>query len=98
MSKAAATLALAFASAALVAPAANAQTLTFLHSFCASLNSNGYCADGNYPVAGLMQHTNGDLYGTTEDGGATDDGTVFKVTLSGKLSGPLKSNVVYMVK
>ena len=56
--------------------------LTPLYSFCTQPN----CTDGAYPVAGLAQATNGDLYGTTEMGGANDDGTVFKITLGGKLT------------
>jgi len=40
-------------------------TLTTLHIFC----SQG-CLDGQIPYAGLVQATNGDLYGTARDGGA----------------------------
>jgi len=41
--------------------------------------------DGCYPYAGLVQATNGGLYGTTVAGTACNYGTVFKVTQSGKL-------------
>jgi uncharacterized repeat protein (TIGR03803 family) len=54
-------------------------TLTTLYSFCPQ---NG-CADGAGPAAGLVQGADGDLYGTTEEGGANDYGTVFKITLQG---------------
>jgi len=57
-------------------------TLTTLYSFCAQAG----CADGNEPVAGLIQATNGDLYGTTEDGGANGYGSVFKITPGGALT------------
>jgi len=40
---------------------------------------------GYYPIGGLIQAINGDLYGTTEYGGA-GDGTVFKITPSGALT------------
>jgi uncharacterized repeat protein (TIGR03803 family) len=67
--------------------------LTTLYSFC----SQSGCADGEYPVAGLVQATNGSFYGTTESGGANDAagcnyanqvgcGTVFEITPSGKLT------------
>ena len=56
-------------------------TLTTLYSFCSLAN----CADGSVPYAGLVQATNGDLYGTT-DGGEYDGGTVFKMTPSGTLT------------
>jgi uncharacterized repeat protein (TIGR03803 family) len=56
--------------------------LTMLHSF------DG--ADGAYPYAGLVQATNGDLYGTTYDGGANclpdGCGTIFRITPSGTLT------------
>ena len=47
--------------------------LTSLHSF------NG--ADGIEPEDGLVQASDGDLYGTAEGGGAYDYGTVFKLQL-----------------
>jgi uncharacterized repeat protein (TIGR03803 family) len=65
-------------------------TLTTLYSFC----SQGGCTDGSNPYAGLVQATNGDLYGTTSGGGAGDAcsyydsgcGTIFKITPSGALT------------
>lgn len=56
--------------------------LTTLHSFC-SLSG---CADGSTPVAGLVQATNGSLYGTATQGGANDKGTVFEITETGTLT------------
>src|ERR1039458_4365214 len=56
-----------------------AQTFTTLHSF-----DDG--TDGAYPLAGLVQATNGDLYGTASAGGANVYGTVFKITTSGTLT------------
>ena len=49
-----------------------------LHSF------NG--SDGAYPYAGLVQSSDGNFYGTTERGGASDFGTVFKITSGGSLT------------
>jgi uncharacterized repeat protein (TIGR03803 family) len=59
-------------------------TLTALYSFCSK--GGGDCTDGEYPGGGLIQATNGDLYGTTADGGANGYGTVFKITPSGALT------------
>jgi uncharacterized repeat protein (TIGR03803 family) len=42
--------------------------------------------DGEGPDAGLIQATDGGLYGTTYGGGATNSGTIFKVTTSGILT------------
>src|ERR1022692_4369163 len=56
-------------------------TLTRLYSFC----SRG-CTDGLNPDAGLVQAANGDLYGTTSNGGANGQGTVFKITPGGTLT------------
>src|ERR1017187_3111968 len=56
--------------------------LTTLYSFC----SQSGCTDG-YGPAGLVQATNGDLYGTTGYGGTNSKGgTVFKITPSGALT------------
>lgn len=55
-----------------------AQTFSTLHSF------NG--TDGSAPTAGLVQATNGDIYGTTSGGGANNAGTIFKITPSGTLT------------
>lgn len=40
-------------------------------------------ADGGSPWAGVVQDSEGNLYGTTEIGGAYNYGTVFKLTPSG---------------
>jgi uncharacterized repeat protein (TIGR03803 family) len=45
-----------------------------------------FSSPGFNSVAGLMQAADGDLYGTTEYGGVTDDGTVFQATLTGTLA------------
>jgi uncharacterized repeat protein (TIGR03803 family) len=52
-----------------------------LYSFC----SQPGCSDGAVANAGLIQATNGNLYGTTADGG-TNFGTVFEITPAGKLT------------
>jgi uncharacterized repeat protein (TIGR03803 family) len=58
-------------------------TEQILHSFD---NLNG--TDGYFPVAGLVFDSNGNLYGTTQDGGSGQDleggGTVFKLSPAGK--------------
>jgi len=56
--------------------------LTTLYSFCSQTN----CTDGANPIAGLIQATDGNFYGTATQGGANGGGTVFKITPSGKLT------------
>ena len=58
-------------------------TLTTLYSFCPN---GGECTDGADPNAGLVQATDGDFYGTTTDGGAYGDGTIFKITPTGAVT------------
>ena len=59
--------------------------LTTLHLFC-----QGNCTDGLSPYhAGLVQATDGSLYGTTYLGGGSNgngDGTVFQITTGGTLT------------
>jgi uncharacterized repeat protein (TIGR03803 family) len=64
-----------------------AGTLTTLHSFSGS--------DGSYPVGPMMQASNGNLYGTTSEGGSSATcpsngfegcGTIFQITPSGTLT------------
>ncbi|MGH6847527.1 MAG: choice-of-anchor tandem repeat GloVer-containing protein [Methylocella sp.] len=52
-------------------------TETVLYSF------KGGISDGISPAAGLIADSSGNLYGTTEFGGASDAGTVFKLTGTG---------------
>jgi len=42
--------------------------------------------DGDFPLAALIQGTDGNLYGTTYEGGSARLGTVFKVTTNGTLT------------
>ncbi len=51
---------------------------TVLYSF------TGAKGDGEYPFAGLVQDTQGNLYGTTSQGGTSGLGTVFKLDTTGK--------------
>jgi uncharacterized repeat protein (TIGR03803 family) len=54
-----------------------AGVLTVLHSF------SGSPSEGAAPVAGLVQGTDGNFYGTTALGGANSKGTVFKISTTG---------------
>jgi uncharacterized repeat protein (TIGR03803 family) len=52
---------------------------TVLHTFCPTITPD----DGASPFGSLIQASNGDLYGTTEEGGANGQGTVFRISPSG---------------
>jgi uncharacterized repeat protein (TIGR03803 family) len=54
--------------------------LTTLFEFTGA--PNGGC----HPIAPLIQAADGNLYGTTQYGGANNSGTVFKMTLSGSVT------------
>lgn len=70
-----------------LAPTPNGPTAwkyTTLYSFCSSPD----CIDGSYPEGGVIADAQGNLYGTTSEGGAVSGtpsnfGTVFKLTRSG---------------
>jgi uncharacterized repeat protein (TIGR03803 family) len=68
-----------------VATCAWAATEKVLHAFQGG-------TDGNNPFAGLIFDKAGNLYGTTYFGGASDNGTVFKLTPS---NGGWKETVLY---
>lgn len=57
-------------------------TLTTLVEFADSASG----VKGAYPYAGLILGSDGNFYGTTATGGATGDGTIFKVTPAGLLT------------
>src|SRR6266567_3710321 len=42
--------------------------------------------DGSYPYAGLIQGSDGNFYGTTHDGGASGNGTLFRISPDGTLA------------
>lgn len=54
--------------------------LTTIHSFCSQTN----CDDGQGPIVGPVQATNGKFYGTTTFGGVDGDGTFFSLALGVK--------------
>ena len=66
--------------AAWCGPSARAQdaVLTTLHSFAAN--------EGASPYGGLTQGSDGNFYGTTEQGGSSGVGTVFKMTPAGSVT------------
>ncbi len=63
----------------------SAGTFTVLYDFCSN-NPNGECLDGTTTEAALVQASNGDFYGTNNVYGANGQGTIFKITPSGKLT------------
>jgi uncharacterized repeat protein (TIGR03803 family) len=71
-----AVLFFAAVSVAAVQPA-QAQTYTVLHSFAGPPN------DGAFANAELIQDTAGNFYGTTNQGGTDDGGTIFKLDQTG---------------
>src|ERR1700722_19061179 len=70
------TGAIGLASAALSVPQANAQTFKVIYNFT-GLN------DGGNPLDGLSADSAGNLYATTNTGGASGYGAVIKTTTSG---------------
>jgi uncharacterized repeat protein (TIGR03803 family) len=56
-----------------------AGTLTVLHDFAGG-------TDGAAPLAGVIQAADGNFYGTTSQGGASNAGTVFQLTPTGALA------------
>ena len=61
-------------------------TFSILHAF------GGGSLDGAQPLAALLQATDGNFYGTTQQGGASSRGTVFRMTPAGGVT------VVYAFK
>jgi uncharacterized repeat protein (TIGR03803 family) len=58
-------------------------TFTNLYSFCSVPD----CLDGaGVPHSGLIQATDGNLYGIIGSGGASNDGTIFNITPAGALT------------
>jgi uncharacterized repeat protein (TIGR03803 family) len=74
---AALTLVVVLAAGAVTTQSAQAQTFSVLYAFTGG-------ADGGTSFAGLIRDGAGNLYGTTEIGGASGFGTVFKVSKNGK--------------
>ncbi|HXM42775.1 MAG TPA: choice-of-anchor tandem repeat GloVer-containing protein [Bryobacteraceae bacterium] len=55
---------------------------TVLYSFTEGAE-RPYGAEGGYPLAGVIRDSAGNLYGSTDRGGAADSGVVFKLDTSG---------------
>jgi len=58
-----------------LAESAAGQTLTILHAFSG--------IDGSGPISGLVQGSDGNFYGTASLGGASNTGTVFRISSGG---------------
>jgi len=53
---------------------------TVLYDFCSQPN----CSDGGEAIAGLIQASDGNFYGTTQVGGENGNGTIFQITPEGQ--------------
>jgi uncharacterized repeat protein (TIGR03803 family) len=58
--------------------------LTTLHTFCSILNDT--CPDGSDPTGSLVRGGDGAFYGTTQLGGPSAFGTIFRITPTGVLT------------
>ncbi len=67
-----------FALSAAISTVAGAQTFQSLFSFDTT--------DGTFPQATLIQGTDGNFYGTTQEGGTDRVGTVYRITAQGTLT------------
>ncbi|MFZ0287148.1 MAG: choice-of-anchor tandem repeat GloVer-containing protein [Terriglobales bacterium] len=61
-----------------LSPSAGGWTETVLYDFCSAT----FCTDGSIPLAGLVFDKQGNLYGTTYQGGSNAVGTVFELSPS----------------
>jgi uncharacterized repeat protein (TIGR03803 family) len=61
--------------ASFMAGGASASTYKKLYDFCAQAN----CADGSKPGSALLRDANGNLFGTTTQGGDNNQGTIFEL-------------------
>ncbi len=58
-------------------PSQGGWTYTSLHDFC----SGGYpCSDGAFPMSNVVFDSQGNLYGTTSEGGTYNGGTTWEIT------------------
>lgn len=71
------------ASCAVALQCASQAQLTTLHRFT---RRDGGGSDGSGPLAGVIQATDGNFYGTTSAGGANDTGTIYRMTPDGTLT------------
>ena len=58
---------------------------TILYNFCQD-KVGSTCRDGSVPYAGVIQASDGNFYGTTDAGGESGLGNVFKITPSGQFT------------
>ncbi|MGB7583258.1 MAG: choice-of-anchor tandem repeat GloVer-containing protein [Terriglobales bacterium] len=59
-----------------LSPSSNGWAETVLYDFCSAT----FCSDGAQPFAGLVFDNQGNLYGTTYEGGSIGAGTVFELS------------------
>jgi len=67
-------------SAGIVWKVSQSGTETVLHNFA------GGMSDGANPYAGVIMDAKGNLYGDTDEGGASGDGTVYELNKKGTLT------------
>jgi len=69
-------------------------TEKIIYSFC-NANNDYTCPDGEGPWGGLAIDKSGNLYGTTQGGGANAGGVVFELTPPSIQGGPWTESVLY---
>ena len=72
-----ASLLVLFALAAMIVQTVEAQSFGVIYNFTGG-------SDGGNPLAGFIQDSAGNMYGTTSSGGSAGNGVVFKVTQAGQ--------------